>query len=183
MLSAIRRTAAARWPRAESSPSPQSGEGGRAQASGRVGLAHQCTSVPTRLALGYRLRASHPPRKRGGMMGHCPAQHLTSISQRSAARRLGFRAAGVARIPFSVSLFRGDGAPGGARELARLPSPACEAGVSRQDSGTLSFGGMGVPGRAGPCEEPCASRRSNAATLSGAAPRSVIRRRLRRRPR
>jgi hypothetical protein len=44
-----------------------------------------------------------------------------------------------ARIPFSFSLFRGDGAPGGARELARLPSPACEAGVSRQDSGTQSF--------------------------------------------
>jgi hypothetical protein len=54
------------------------------------------------------------------------------------------------RFPFSFSPYRGDGAPGGAREPAKLPSPALRsAGVTHQDSGTQVIEGVGVPGRAG----------------------------------
>ena len=57
---------------------------------------------------------------------------------------------GVSLHPFFLSPRRGDGAPGGAREPARLPSPALRsAGVTHQDSGTQGFEGVGVPGRAG----------------------------------
>ena len=48
-------------------PPPIGGGWTRAIASGRVGTAFVLSTAPTRLALGYRLRASHPPRRRGGM--------------------------------------------------------------------------------------------------------------------
>ena len=52
----------------------------------------------------------------------------------------------------------------------------------RQASGTQVLRVVGVPGRAGPSEEPCASRRSNAMPLSGTAPCCLFERRDRRRP-
>ena len=47
------------------------------------------TAVPTRLALGYRLRASHPPRKRGGMMWHRSSQNFDFSFQASLHRSRG----------------------------------------------------------------------------------------------
>ena len=96
-------------------------------------------------------------------------------SQRSAAPVLCFQARESLHPVFLLPSHEGDGAPGGARELARLPSPACEAGVITPSFRDPIFSeGVGVPGRAGPCEEPCASRRSIAMSLSDIAPRSVM---------
>ena len=119
----------------------------RAVASGRMGGQFAAESQSTRLTLGYRLRASHPPPQMGGVVWPRRARTFRFNFQTACEaveptlRRPAtlFSGARAGPYPVSFSLFRGDGAPGGARELARLPSPACEAGVSRQDSGTLSF--------------------------------------------
>ena len=64
---------------------------------------------------------------------------------------------------------------------ARTPSAAI-LGNGDIAVGARWTGDSGPP-KGGVAHRPGASRRSNAATLSGAAPHSVIRRRLRRRPR
>ena len=130
---------------------------------------------------GFRVRSL---RSRPGMTGGNAFASLPNsvVKQPSGIARIICDAGCVVSL-FRLPRKRGDGAPGGARELAQLPSTVCEAGVSRQDSGTRVLRGVGVPWRAGPCEEPCASRRSIAATLSGAAPCSAFERRDRRRPR
>jgi hypothetical protein len=76
-----------------------------------------------------------------------------------------------------------DGAPGGARELARLPSPASEAGVNAprfQDP--VSWGGWGSRGARALARSP-APPSAIAMSLSDTAPCSAFERRDRRRPR
>ena len=53
------------------------------------------------------------------------------------------------------------------RRFARPPWPGLRDPATRQASGTQGFEGVGVPGRAGPCEGPGASRRSIAARVVG----------------
>ena len=55
-------------------------------------------------------------------------------------------------------------APGGLRDLLRL---VCETNLRAELPGPKASQGVGVPGRAGPCEGPGASRRSIAARVVG----------------
>ena len=108
----------------------------------------------------------------GTTVHRCERQLMAAVtfnSQRSAVPWFWFRAPGRALGPFSVSpqtrgMERRE-APGGLRNLP-------EAGVairqpSRRASGTQRLRAVGVPGRAGPCEGPCASWRSIAARIVG----------------
>jgi len=92
------------------------------------------------------------------------------FSQRSAVPRLCFRTPGCAHLPvFLLPSNEGNGAPGGASgalrsaPLGRFARPAC-ASCFRDPSRLRA---VGIPGRTGPCEEPCASRRSIAARIVG----------------
>ena len=72
-----------------------------------------------------------------------------------------FRAPGRALRPFfRFPSNEGNGAPGGAGRFARPPWAGLRDRLSRRASGTQCLRAVGVPGRAGPCEEPCASWRS-----------------------
>ena len=80
---------------------------------------------PQPTSLGYRLRlATLPENRRDGVARACAVSRFScqiagrAISQRSAAPVL---CDAGASFPVSFSPQRGDGAPGGARELARLP--------------------------------------------------------------
>jgi hypothetical protein len=67
------------------------------------------------------------------------------------------------RLPLNEGMERRE-APGSLRGSPhRLARPVCRAKIP----GPKSLRGVGVPGRAGSCEEPCASRRSIAARVVG----------------
>ena len=93
-----------------------------------------------------------------------------TVSQRFAVPWFCFQAPGRALRPFFLlPSNEGNGAPGGAGRFARPPldrrrDPPAFTPSFRDPS---SLRAVGVPGRAGPCEGPCASRRSIADRVVG----------------
>src|ERR1041385_1828351 len=63
----------------------------------------------------------------------------------------------------------------GSRAIGSLRSALRSADLRAKLPGPKALRVVGVPGRAGPCEGPGASRRSNAMPLSGTAPCSLFR--------